>query len=245
MKEIINKLLKPFSVEMHGKGYMQRLVKSSNSINAFDVQKKLLPNAKIIFDVGANRGDVTNSYLNLFPKAVIHAFEPTTEFFETFQNRFVGNSMVKSNLLALSDRSGTADFYINNSGDTNSLLPSLTIGANSDRSCKNKEIIKVPVVKLDDYCLTTNVSSIDILKMDTQGSELAILRGAERLLSENNIKLIYTEAYCKPQYVNQPLLYDIAKYLMQFGYCLEGIYDTYYNEKFMLWCDAIFVNGKV
>jgi hypothetical protein len=53
--------------------------------------------------------------------------------------------------------------------------------------------------------------------------------------------LIYAETYLQPQYENSPLLFDIANYLKSMGYFLEDIYDPYYNERFLLWCDTIFI----
>jgi FkbM family methyltransferase len=242
MKKFINNLLKPFHAEIHGTGYLKKLQKNANAPDAMEVQGKLLRNeAKIIFDIGANRGQVTRQYAEIFPGAFIHAFEPFEEFHTLFHRENPGNPNIRLNALALSEKEGDADFYLNESGDTNSLLESIAIGASSDRSCTNIGSRKVKTMTLEKYCLEKNIRGIDILKMDTQGSELSILKGGERLLQEQRIGLIYTEGYFKPQYKDQPLLYDIANYLKHFNYYLEGIYDPYFNDKFMLWCDAIFL----
>ena len=53
--------------------------------------------------------------------------------------------------------------------------------------------INVQTQTLDDFCLDEKIENIDVLKMDTEGNELNILKGAIRLLSENKINVIYTE----------------------------------------------------
>ena len=58
--------------------------------------------ADIIFDVGANRGDITLKYLTLFPNARIHSFEPFPESYEIFIARHKDNLNVQLNKYALS-----------------------------------------------------------------------------------------------------------------------------------------------
>ena len=53
--------------------------------------------------------------------------------------------------------------------------------------------INVQTQTLDDFCLDEKIENIDVLKMDTEGNELNILKGATKLLSENKINVIYTE----------------------------------------------------
>ena len=245
MKRILNRFLKPFNAEIHGIGYIRKLQKSNGSRDAMETQSNIFSGkADVIFDVGANRGTVTKQYLQMFPRATIHAFEPSEEFVEAFNKANPDRKHIHLNHLALAQEEGVADFHMNAHSDTSSLLETISIGASSDRSCATIEIRKVQTLPLDKYCSSRGINYIDILKLDTQGAELSILKGAEEMLKEQKIGLIYTEAYFKPQYKDQPMLYDIANYLMQFGYYLEGIYDPYFNDKLMLWCDAIFLPVK-
>ena len=46
---------------------------------------------------------------------------------------------------------------------------------------------------MDDFCLKHDIGSIDILKLDTEGSELAVLKGAERMLTSGRCSYVYTE----------------------------------------------------
>jgi len=245
MKNLLNKFLRPFHAEIHGIGYLKKLEKSAVNRDAMQAQAEIFgKSAGVIFDVGANRGLVTRQYRGMFPAAAIHAFEPFTAFREAFWQQNPEKEKIHMNELALAEQEGEADFFLNVNNDTNSLLESITIGASSDKLCANVGVQKVRTLTLDKYCADRRLDHIDILKLDTQGTELSILKGGEALLKAQKIGLIYTEAYFKPQYKDQPMLYDIANYLKQFGYYLEGIYDPYYNERFMLWCDAIFLPLK-
>ena len=53
--------------------------------------------------------------------------------------------------------------------------------------------VKVDITTIDSYCQKQNIKSIDILKMDVQGNEINVLKGAKQMLKEKRIKLIFTE----------------------------------------------------
>ena len=102
MKDVINKYLRRFGVEIHGVGYIQKLKNSDFKKSEWSKQKELLKNkADVIFDVGANRGDITLKYLTLFPNARIHSFEPFPDSYEIFINRHKDNLNVHLNILLL------------------------------------------------------------------------------------------------------------------------------------------------
>ena len=53
--------------------------------------------------------------------------------------------------------------------------------------------IDVQTQTLDNFCLSQKIENIDVLKIDTEGNEANVLKGAKKLLLENRIKLIYVE----------------------------------------------------
>ena len=78
--------------------------------------------------------------------------------------------------------------------------------------------------------------------MDIQGGELLALKGAERLLSSSSVDLIYTEVEFVQLYEGQPEIYDLTKYLANFGFVLYGLYDLHAGKNGRLsWGDAIFL----
>ena len=241
-KLIVNKYLKAFGFELHGTGYMQSLRKSSFQDNAFDKQKEMITGRpSCVFDVGANRGDVALKYHSLFPSTAIYAFEPFITSFETLQSNVKGIPHIHCFQKALSDSKGVFKMYVNKNIYTNSLLKPQKMGLSSDNEVKNVSTLEVEATTIDDFCAANNIHEIDILKLDIQGGELAALKGANKLLASKKIELIYTEAYFKQQYENQPLFYEIAEYLKGYNYFLQDLYNPIYGKGSIAWCDAIFL----
>lgn len=241
MKKLINKYCRKLGFEVHGTGYMQSVQKNAFKEDAFQKQKELVnTNQCTIFDIGANRGNVLTQYLDLFPDANIHAFEPYSESFESLRNRFSSNKSVKCYKLAVSDSQDNRKFYVNKNVDTNSLLKPRRSGLSSDSQVRNRTIEIVPTVTIDKFCFDNTISKIDILKMDIQGGELAALHGAIELLESKKISVIYSEVFFIEQYESQPLFHHISEFLYQYGYLLQDIYSPFYGNGRLAWADAIF-----
>lgn len=240
-KKFINKIVGKFGVEVHGKGYLQSLAKAEFKQDCFDIQKQLI-NIKnpIIFDVGANRGNVVEKYLLKFPFAIIHAFEPFPESFTTLKNRFQNNPNVSCIPKAVASSKGIKEFFVNKNVDTNSLLKPTVTGLSSDEQVKNISSIQIETILLDEYCESEQINHIDILKMDIQGGEYEALKGLSKLLSKRNIELIYSEVYFVEQYEGQPLFHDISSLLHKHGYQLKDIYNPIYGKGCIAWADVIF-----
>lgn len=247
MKRIVNSILRRFGVEAHGIGYLEKLSRSSFKNDAFQVQLKLFAEASkhrkgdgVIVDVGANCGGTAMRYLEFGDKTEIHCYEPTPVHLDSLRQRFGGSPRVNVHECGLGSSPGKMKMHINRSQDTNSILESTLIGATSDKSCETIGEIEVEMRTLDDECHRLGLSAIDVLKLDVQGYELEVLRGADGLLRNRRIQLIYTEAYFKPQYIGQPRFWDVGSYLSEFGFSLVDLYDLYYNDEQILWGDAIF-----
>ena len=243
MKQIINRYLKKFGVELHGTGYLQSLAKGEFKKDAFVVQKELTQAqpVKMIFDIGANRGDVIAKYLEYFSSAFFHAFEPFPGSFETLKARFENNASVQCHQLALANSAGVRQLYVNKNVDTNSLLKPQATGLSSDSQVENQSVLDIETTTLDLFCSREKIDRIDILKMDVQGGELGILQGAVNLLKENRIGVIYSETYFVEQYAEQPLFHEIAAFLHPFGYHLQDIYSPIYGKGSIAWADVIFI----
>jgi FkbM family methyltransferase len=243
IQRLINNLLKPFNAEIHGKGYLKALAKGEFKVDAFKVQQQHFNknDVKVIFDIGANRGQVVQYYLDLFPNATIHAFEPFQESFNILKANFENNKRVVLNQIAISNHENDVEFFVNVNADTNSLLKPQETGLSSDKQVKNLEKITVPCSTIDAYCKKHQISNIDILKMDIQGGEYNALLGAFEKLESKKIDLVYTESFFVEQYEKAPLFFDIGKLMHQNGYCLQDIYAPNYGNNKIAWCDAIFI----
>ena len=241
-KARLNRFFHRFGFEIHGTGYMQSIQKTAFKENAFEKQQAILHKpAKLILDVGANRGDTMRMYRSLFPEAVIYGFEPFPETVSILRERTVGDANMRVMEYAVSNDIGESVFYHNQNVDTNSLLKSGTIGLSSDSQVKNKGEIRVNTITLDAFCQQESIDFIDILKLDIQGGEMLALQGAASLLATQRIGLIYTECYFRKQYEHQPMYHDLAIFLEPFGYVLQDFYNPIYGNGSLAWCDAVFI----
>src|SRR5262249_7432852 len=159
--------------------------------------------APVIFDVGAHVGETAAHYRSLFPGALIHSFEPFPGSFAKLSAAFGADPRVVPHNAAVSDKTGTATFRVNRASVTNSLLPSDRRG--DDYWGKNlldtDAEISVPTVTLDDFCRERRIEHVDVLKVDVQGAEYAVLAGAQELLARRAVDLIYLEMIIAPSYV--------------------------------------------
>lgn len=146
--------------------------------------------------------------------------------------------------MALSFKDSKSTLFLNGHDGTNSLYPRPKAGKRyypPDGDTLEKR--EVSTANLDAEFAG---KQIDILKMDVQGSELDILKGASKLLQAGDIKLIYTEVCFIPHYEGAPLFDAIFQYLDSFGYSLYGIYNEMHAPDGQLrFADCIFINPSL
>jgi len=208
----------------------------------FKDQARLLSThlVKTIIDVGANLGQTTLKYRKIFPEATIHAFEPFPQVYQRYQENFGRDAKIKANNLAVSDTVGKSKFYLNEGHYTNSLLKA------EDASYKNIGCITVETVTMDAYARNAGIDYIDILKADVQGAELKVLKGARDLINDKKISLIFIELEFLRLYKDQPMFYDICKYLADRQYSFYNFYgigETTAGQAIA--GDAIFISPKI
>jgi hypothetical protein len=102
---------------------------------------------------------------------------------------------------------------------------------------------EVPCLTLDDVAAENEITAINLLKLDAQGGEHAVLRGADGLLSHGAIDVVLTEFFFIPHYAGAPLLDAIWSLLRGYGY---EIYDLFVGRRGRngqaRWGDAVFVS---
>jgi FkbM family methyltransferase len=200
----------------------------------------LSPDGGLIVDVGANTGRAARLFSKMFPGSPIWSFEPGVEAFRELSDAGDLGHVKKFNL-ALSDTDGSATFNIFHGSQLNSLLVNEPAGQRLDPELIPKGTAQVQTVRLDTFCEQQKVSKIEILKLDTQGYELHVLRGAERLLKAGGIKLVYLEVNFIPLYQGQPSPAEIFSMMAQFGYGLIGYYDASRDVNGTIkYCDFLF-----
>lgn len=203
----------------------------------------------LVLDVGAHVGQSVASFLDLFPKAVIHAFEPAPANFSRLRDTFSTNPHVHPHHVAMGAKDGNVTLYLNNYDATHSTLPINPQEIN--RWADSADIIETAALEveqrsIDSFVGTAALDKIDILKLDVQGGELAVLQGAQDALKSHRIGCIFTEVEFRQLYAGQPLAWDIHAFLSAHGYhFINFICPKTTDAGLLSWADAIYVNPTI
>jgi hypothetical protein len=113
-------------------------------------------------------------------------------------------------------------------------------------SSQNIGQIEVETQILDSFCETEGISDIDILKLDVEGSELNVLKGATQKLTEKRIRLIFTEVMFTAHYEGGCLFHEVSGFLRHYDYKLFNLYNLKRARNGQLrWGNAIFLNPQM
>lgn len=190
----------------------------------------------MIFDVGANNGQTVKKLRQYFHNCKINSFEPNPNAFEILKQNVSKMNDVHIWNNGLGSITGQITFFENSHSDMSSFLKQGETGWGVE-----KESI-AQVTTIDQFCAEQKIDFVDILKIDTQGFELEILKGAETIISNNGIGLIYLEVIFSKMYDNLPSLGDLYNLLNKKGYKLVSIYTIHYQNNLASWSDLLFVH---
>lgn len=140
-----------------------------------------LSHGKTFIDVGANKGDFSLLAAHIVgPEGRILSFEPAPDNCEWIRRSIVKNSYGNIDLyeIALSNENGEAELHLGEKSGWHSLIPG--------QPHRKKEIIPVKTRRLDDFIEEIQFfRPIDIIKIDVEGAEMHVLRGARNVLAKN------------------------------------------------------------
>jgi FkbM family methyltransferase len=134
----------------------------------------------VVYDIGANVGWHTLRLADLVgPAGAVHSFEPTARDFTLLQMNLAANSVngVYTHLLALSDVEGRVKFATFGSPGVNHI-------ADGDLPA-DAVLVDVDATTLDRFVFDHGHDPPTFIKMDVEGGELGVLRGAERLIEDH------------------------------------------------------------
>jgi len=198
----------------------------------------------VCIDAGAHDGSFIDQLRRCLPAPVIHAFEPAPEPFSRLRSRHATTPGVHLVAAGLSDQPGTLDFHIFDNQALNSFLP-LAAGAQSALGGVHQIAeVRVPVVRLDDYAAAHGLGEIALLKIDTQGFELRILQGAERLFAEGRVRAVLVELNFASLYAGQVWAHEVIAHLHARGLHLVDLYEKCRLTPHLGWCTALFARRE-
>jgi FkbM family methyltransferase len=169
-----------------------------------------------VFDVGANIGVFT--VLQATQGARVYSFEPNPDSYSRLSRNVAANKLsdcVRLFPTALGDERGVGSLHVIGGGTTGGVVTPVEADASASG-------VAVPIATLDEVVSTLPESSIDLLKIDAEGSEAAILRGGERTL--DHVQRIMVE------YHSRDLLRQVREILARKGFAQEMIVDYYAED---------------
>ena len=179
--------------------------------------KRILKPGMIFFDVGAHIGEyVIVGATTVAPNGEVHAFEPDERNFNLLQNNVKMNNLsnVVLNFTAVYEENTTLELIQTQEPSTSHIASNSLIETGSFQTVK--------AITLDSYKNNKGIDRVDVLKIDVEGAELFVLRGAETLLDKPKGKapiviFEYSQANCQ-RFGYHPD--DIIKFLKSKGYTI-------------------------
>lgn len=193
--------------------------------------------APVFFDVGANIGQTAHEMHRAFPRARIFAFEPVAATFALLQANTRDIPGLRAFPLALGAQPGRGRILSHEKSDSNILL----VGENSAPSELPLEDVQIDT--LDRFCAAQNLERIDVLKIDTEGHELAVLRGGAELLAAGCVRYIYVEVAFAPDNTRNTSFFALHEHLSSRGFRFLGLSEQYFmhhNPEPLAFCNALF-----
>ncbi|MGB7761911.1 MAG: FkbM family methyltransferase [Bryobacteraceae bacterium] len=208
MKALVQSILRPFGLRL------TRLPKGESGVSAlFSVLKRFGFSPAHIIDVGANHGDYTRIALQFFPDAQYTLLEPQDHLKAHVQDLIEAGHRIQWVNAGASDRSGTLPFHVSHRDDSSTFTS--TEGDTSPA-------IAIEVLSLDDLLVRNQLPLPDLVKIDAEGFDMKVLRGATTLLGKTEVFLLEASILCP----FENTLASAVQFMAEHGYRLIDITDT-------------------
>jgi FkbM family methyltransferase len=199
----------------------------------------------VIVDVGAHSGWFFHCWLDWCPRAQVHAFEPYPPSFDAASKNYGADPRVRLVPMAVGDATGQKDMNIlQESLVSNSLLtPAKSTWEQLRYETGNVTKTRVPVTTLDCYAAAEGLSKIHLIKIDVQGYEMHVLRGAEKTLP--NVDFIFIESGIQPLYIGAPRFTDVFNYLSDRNFHLMAMQAWHRGNHVLMEADMLFRSNNL
>ncbi len=194
----------------------------------------------VMFDVGANAGQTTKSMRELFPSAVIHAFEPGTRAFGQLKTSLSDMADVHLHQKALGAAPGSITLNENEESTMSSVLPLGESGWG-----RIQEVREVEMTTVDEVCRQHGIEHLSILKTDTQGYDLEVMRGAVGMMESGRLDCVFFELIFSDLYQGMPRFDKVFSFLLDRDYVLVSVYDMHLKNGVAAWADVLFVHRRI
>lgn len=193
--------------------------------DASSVLASLLAEPLVVVDVGCRWG-FAEAWARLGDRARLVGFEPDVEECRRLADRYSGTPHVTVVPAGLGPRPGPATLYVTKDPAGSSLMPTLDDVVERHPGFDGGQVAgssQVQLTTLDSWGEENRLSRVDVIKIDTQGSELGVLEGAVGLLA--TVRAVEVEVELNPMYEGAATFADIDRFLRARGFELWRLRD--------------------
>jgi FkbM family methyltransferase len=221
VKTLVQSLLRPFGLRL-SRLQTDRLPDFGSTV-LFNTLRRFGFSPRLIFDVGANHGNWTRSSLSYFPAAEYVLIEPQ-DYLKTYvQDLIDSGKKIRWVGSGAADKSGTMRFYISDRDDSSTFLPRERQPLTRVASETGSE-----VKTLDDIRVAYDLPIPDMVKIDAEGLDLKVVKGASSLVCKTDVFLLEAGAICPIE----NSVGQVARTMDELGYRLLDIMELNRSPKY-------------
>ena len=190
----------------------------------------------ILLDVGAHKGETVAYFLEYFDLDVL-AFEPVKANFKLLSRRYDGDTKVTTFNQAVGDHCGSLDIVLQADSQTHSLRH-----RPEHANQQGTEIVEVTTI--DAPVEGLSIQKIALLKIDTEGYEVEVLRGAHQALTDEKIEMVFCEVSVDPNDTDHTNLEEVRNFLALYRFHFAGLFDqvAWDSPMRLAYANALFVH---
>ena len=202
-----------------------------------------LPLSHAIVDVGAAEGTISGIFSEAFPHSQVYAFEPIGTTYNKLKENTASNPKITAINKALGSSNEQKIIHVAERITASSLFEMQKDIANNyfAEHLEHKKDEMIVITRADDEL--TAVSEINIMKLDVQGFELEVLRGAGLTLKKTNIVVLEMQNH--ELYTLAPKYNELDNHLRENNFELFDIIPSIRQDNKLYEWDGIYVNKKL
>ncbi len=182
-------------------------------------------------DVGAHHGETTLWHARQNPSLRVYAVEPNLTAASKLMGR-ASNYFVLP--MAIAEHDGLADLHLNSFDAASSLLPmdeAVRRAWVGGEILKEESVVTIPTVRLDTLMRVLGIGAVDFLKVDTQGTDLAVIKSAGKRLADIAKITVEVSLTPAPLYSGAAAKEEVIEFLGKSGFSLVDVEEQSHGQE--------------
>lgn len=201
-------------------------------------------NLRVIFDVGANIGTLSQMFAQKFYASDVYCFEPVPSTYQALVANVAQLERVKCFDFGFSSNATEYEMFVASDPGLNSIGRGIDYGRGK---------VTINVETIDVFCRSHGIRCIDLLKTDTEGHDLEVLRGAREMFDGSRIRAVFSEIGFYKKDRGHTYFCDLLRFMDEAGFQIFDLYQvaSHYldNANFPFpdypWSNALFVRNDI